>query len=272
MKSENPFAAGLTPARLGAVEPVRQRGAGACGTVDCCHERESQLHTREGPPGGRHRLHQGVIRPQLTTELALAGPWPGPVSRAPGRNSTPGGFTSQPPRTKRESGWRRPGLSRWTTCSSQPTVLPHCRSVVKAITLLVPRLAAPPGAKRSSRRGDCNRRDAITGSTVRTRPLLVQPGHCVDDGDVLARPGPRWSPANVRAVALPRTRASASTTLTLALVLPTPCTGRLGSTARSSRRLGAGGVRRPRSIGHPAEGRSVGRAIRHGPWLVRLSA
>ena len=159
-----------------------------------------------------------------------------------------------------------------TTCSSQPTVLPHCRSVVKAITLLVPRLAAPPGAKRSSRRGDCNRRDAITGSTVRTRPLLVQPGHCVDDGDVLARPGPRWSPANVRAVALPRTRASASTTLTLALVLPTPCTGRLGSTARSSRRLGAGGVRRPRSIGHPAEGRSVGRAIRHGPWLVRLSA
>ena len=142
MKSENPFAAGLTPARLGALEPVRQRGAGACGTVDCCHERESQLHTREGPPGGRHRLHQGVIRPQLTTELALAGPWPGPVSRAPGRNSTPGGFTSQPPRTKRESGWRRPGLSRWTTCSSQPTVLPHCRSVVKAITLLVPRLAA----------------------------------------------------------------------------------------------------------------------------------
>jgi hypothetical protein len=30
MKSENPFAAELTPAKLCAEEPVRQRGAGAC--------------------------------------------------------------------------------------------------------------------------------------------------------------------------------------------------------------------------------------------------
>jgi hypothetical protein len=50
--SENLAAAGLTPARLGAVEPVGQCGAGACGTVDCCHERESQTRNWEAPTGG----------------------------------------------------------------------------------------------------------------------------------------------------------------------------------------------------------------------------
>jgi hypothetical protein len=50
--SENLAAAGLTPARLGAFEPVGQCGAGACGTVDCCHERESQTHPWEAPTGG----------------------------------------------------------------------------------------------------------------------------------------------------------------------------------------------------------------------------
>jgi hypothetical protein len=34
-------------------------------------------------------------------------------------------------------------LPEWTRCSSQPTALPHCCSVVKAITRLLPRLAAP---------------------------------------------------------------------------------------------------------------------------------
>ena len=46
---------GLTPVRLGACEPVRQRGAGACGTVDCCHEREGQwfivTHSAVADPG-----------------------------------------------------------------------------------------------------------------------------------------------------------------------------------------------------------------------------
>src|ERR687888_121046 len=44
---------GSTPARLGAVEPVRQRGAGTCGTVDCCCERVGQTHPWEAP-SGRH--------------------------------------------------------------------------------------------------------------------------------------------------------------------------------------------------------------------------
>jgi hypothetical protein len=55
LRDENPSAAGLTPARLGAVEPVRERGAGGCGTVDCCHERESQTHLWEAPLGGTYR-------------------------------------------------------------------------------------------------------------------------------------------------------------------------------------------------------------------------
>jgi len=68
---ENLGAAGLTPARLGPEEAVGQCGAGACGTVDCCHERESQTHIWEAPPGGRHRpFDQGVRRPQLTIEHA----------------------------------------------------------------------------------------------------------------------------------------------------------------------------------------------------------
>ena len=63
---------------------MRQRGAGACGTVDCCHEREGQTHLWEAPPGGPHRpFGQGVRRPQLTTEHAHSGLSPaGPFSHA----------------------------------------------------------------------------------------------------------------------------------------------------------------------------------------------
>src|SRR5580704_1381766 len=42
---------GSTPVRRGALEPVRQRGAGTCGTVDCCRERVGQTHPREVPTG-----------------------------------------------------------------------------------------------------------------------------------------------------------------------------------------------------------------------------
>ena len=42
---------GLTPAPLGATEPVEKYGAGTCGTVDCCHEREYQTHHGRAPPG-----------------------------------------------------------------------------------------------------------------------------------------------------------------------------------------------------------------------------
>jgi hypothetical protein len=60
---------------------VRQRGAGACGTVDCCHERESQTHIWEAPPGGPHRpVGQGARQPHLTIEHAHPGL---PVGRPP---------------------------------------------------------------------------------------------------------------------------------------------------------------------------------------------
>src|SRR5215207_8345940 len=94
------WAAGLTPARLGAVvrARVRQRGAGACGTVDCCHERESQTHLWEAPSGGPHRpFAQGAHQPHLTTEHAHTGlPVGRPVVARSDRASTPSGFTSQP--------------------------------------------------------------------------------------------------------------------------------------------------------------------------------
>ena len=75
LRNENLAAAGLTPARLGPVEAEGQCGAGACGTVDCCHERESQTHLWEAPAGGTSRhCHRGATRPQLTIERALPGP------------------------------------------------------------------------------------------------------------------------------------------------------------------------------------------------------
>jgi hypothetical protein len=65
-----------------SLKPVRQRGAGACGTVDCCHGRESQTHPWEAPPGGIHRpVNQGVTPPQLTTEPAHPRPGQRPGSR-----------------------------------------------------------------------------------------------------------------------------------------------------------------------------------------------
>ena len=45
---------GLTPALLGATEPVEKYGAGTCGTVDCCLEREDQTHRGRPPPGDVH--------------------------------------------------------------------------------------------------------------------------------------------------------------------------------------------------------------------------
>ena len=39
----------LTPALLGAVEPVSKYGAGACGASDCCFERVSQTHPWQVP-------------------------------------------------------------------------------------------------------------------------------------------------------------------------------------------------------------------------------
>ena len=92
VRDENPAAAGLTPMRLGAFEPVRQRGAGACGTVDCCHERESQPRTWKAPTDGtsRHR-DQGTTHSQLTTGYVAAGPGerPGPFSHALSRIRRP---------------------------------------------------------------------------------------------------------------------------------------------------------------------------------------
>jgi NAD(P)-dependent dehydrogenase (short-subunit alcohol dehydrogenase family) len=80
LRNENLTAAGLTPARLGPVEAEGQYGAGACGTVDCCHERESQTHTWEAPTDGTSCPgDEGATRTQLTPSV----PWgpglrPGP--------------------------------------------------------------------------------------------------------------------------------------------------------------------------------------------------
>ena len=78
--------------RLGAFEPVRQRGAGACGTVDWCHERESQTRTWKAPTDGRSRHRdQGATHSQLTTEHVSPGPGepPGPFSHALSRIRRP---------------------------------------------------------------------------------------------------------------------------------------------------------------------------------------
>ena len=98
LRNENLAAAGLTPARLGPVEAEGQCGAGACGTVDCCHERESQTHPWEAPTGGAHRpFDEGVRRKQLTTEHGSPGlPVGRPVFACSRRLIPWWGFTSQP--------------------------------------------------------------------------------------------------------------------------------------------------------------------------------
>src|SRR5215218_9131569 len=58
---------GSTPARLGAVEPVRQRGAGTCGTVDCCCERVGQTHPGEAPSG----RHVNVVRREQEMDVVV---------------------------------------------------------------------------------------------------------------------------------------------------------------------------------------------------------
>ena len=56
-------------ARCRLVTPLIHRPA--CGTVDCCHEREGQLHSWKAPPGGTHHpVDRGARHPQLTTERA----------------------------------------------------------------------------------------------------------------------------------------------------------------------------------------------------------
>ena len=98
LRNENLAAAGLTPARLGLVEAEGQCGAGACGTVDCCHERESQTHPWEAPTGGAHRpFDEGVRRKQVTTEHGSPGlPVGRPVFACSRRLIPWWGFTSQP--------------------------------------------------------------------------------------------------------------------------------------------------------------------------------
>ena len=78
---------------------------GACGTVDCCHERESQTHLWEAPPDGPHRLvGQGARQPQVTTEHARRGlPVGRPAFACSSLPSGARGFTSQPRPTAQRS-------------------------------------------------------------------------------------------------------------------------------------------------------------------------
>ena len=89
LRVENLGVVGLTPVRLGACEPVRQRGAGDCGTVDCCHEREGQTHSWEAPTDGTScPADQGATPPHLTTEPSCS--FAAAVLRARHRRSKPG--------------------------------------------------------------------------------------------------------------------------------------------------------------------------------------
>ncbi len=102
---------------------MRQRDPGACGTVDCCHEREGQLHSWKAPPGGTHHpVDRGARHFQLTTERAHAGPgrWPGPLLRARCRLTTPSDSqaslneTPERSRHRSEGGIRARTWVEWT--------------------------------------------------------------------------------------------------------------------------------------------------------------
>jgi len=106
------------------LKPVGQRGAGACGTVDCCHERERQTHNWEAPPGGPHRpFGHGAHPPDLTTERAHPGPlFDRPAFACSARTSGVARFTRQPRLVAAVSGhdqigtaetapWERPRIS-----------------------------------------------------------------------------------------------------------------------------------------------------------------
>src|SRR6516162_5558403 len=72
-------------------EAEGQCGAGACGTVGCCCEREGQTHLWEAPAGGwLCPCYHGATQPELTTELRIrAGQMVGPLSHARCRPQTP---------------------------------------------------------------------------------------------------------------------------------------------------------------------------------------
>ena len=111
-------AAGPTPATLGALEPVRQRGAGTCGTVDCCCERVGQTHPWEAP-SGRPKTSLPPRSRRSPTDNRARSRRPGQRARpdfaCSGPPSTPSGFTSQPPRSEGRSRPQRPGVAREPT-------------------------------------------------------------------------------------------------------------------------------------------------------------
>jgi hypothetical protein len=175
---------------------VRQRGAGACGTVDCCHERESQTHLWEARAGGTYRIFgQGLRSAQLTTERAqteLADA--SPRFRVLGAARDPVGVHK--PATSKCSCLApaifgdvgRAFACRQTARASARPLLP--RATPAARTRAPPRRTAPvpthpdthgrtrmPGAraqaKRSPREGSQRQIDRVTCGTDRLHPRRV---------------------------------------------------------------------------------------------------
>jgi hypothetical protein len=149
LRDENPFCRRLTPVRLGALEPVRQRGAGACGTVDCCHEREGQTHPREAPTDGTSCPADRGAAPPPADNRACS---PGPAVRPTRFACSPPpfqawGFTGQPlanliARSATSSRAKRSRRRRAAACGRIRTSAPDAgarddrRLVVKALANL----------------------------------------------------------------------------------------------------------------------------------------
>jgi hypothetical protein len=189
MRDENHCCRRLTPARLGAFEPVRQRGAGACGTVDCCREREGQTHSLKAPTDGTScPADQGATPPQLTTEPALpAGREAGPFLRARHRRSKPGDsqasrvITRRSELTARHAGRSPPAACPEQKCSGgrrrrlPPIGQRRCRRATVAFP--APRHQRGPARRRlaghrlrSTRSSASSRMQGSHGSTPPTDP------------------------------------------------------------------------------------------------------
>ena len=198
--------AGLTPARLGPVDAEGQCGAGACGTVDCCHERESQTHLWEAPTGGTQGpCERGATRPHLTTEHARPGPANGraPFSRVRLRIRRPGdsqaSLDDMRQRAALVAGWLhpRPSSSLAGHGATAPVGVKQPRSARHIRTSPRPafvfgrasrrRSLRPPFARRAGRPARSLAAAASVGVLVATCGLYVgAPDEtCFGDGTVL---------------------------------------------------------------------------------------
>jgi len=100
LRDENPRRRRGDAGEAWSQEAGGQCGAGACGTVDCCCEREGQTHSgRLLPAAGHIPASGGSAGPSSQLSTPHSGlPSGRPSSACPARRSAWRGFTSQPPR------------------------------------------------------------------------------------------------------------------------------------------------------------------------------